>query len=73
MWFDFSLKLSTQSVRLNISLRSFHQFLRDEEEATTHCTEGGRGAEEADDEGEAGGDEQDTSQLFHTQSKTWRR
>ncbi len=34
MWFDFSLKLSTQSVRLNSSLRSFISSLRDEEEAT---------------------------------------
>ncbi len=38
MWFDFSLKLSTQSVRLNSSLRSFISFsemitaLREEEE-----------------------------------------
>ncbi len=31
---DFSLKLSTQSIRLNNSFEKLHRFLRDEEEAT---------------------------------------
>ncbi len=67
MWFDFSLKLSTQSVRLNSSWEasSVSQRWR---RSYNHCTEGGRGAEEADDEGEAGGDEQThLSSFTHNQ------
>ncbi len=52
MWFDFSLKLSTQSIRLNSSLRSFIRFSEMKKKLQSlHW--GGRGAEEADDEGES--------------------
>ncbi len=72
MWFDFSLKLSTQSVRLNSSLRSFISF--SEMKKKLQSLHWGRKRSRRSRWWRRSWRRwTDTSQLFHTQSETWRR
>lgn len=72
MWSDFSLKLSTQSVRLNSSLRSFISF--SEMKKKLQSLHWGRKRSRRSRWWRRSWRRwTDTSQLFHTQSKTWRR
>ncbi len=72
MWFDFSLKLSTQSVRLNSSLRSFISFSEMKKKLQSlHW--GRKRSRRSRWWRRSWRTWTDTSQLFHTQSKTWRR
>ncbi len=72
MWFDFSLKLSTQSVRLNSSLRSFISF--SEMKKKLQSLHWGRKRSRRSRWWRRSWRRwTNTSQLFHTQSKTRRR
>ena len=72
MWFDFSLKLSTQSVRLNSSLRSFISFSEMKKKLQSLHWERKR-SRRSRWWRRSWRRWTDTSQLFHTQSKTRRR
>ncbi len=72
MWFDFSLKLSTQSFRLNSSLRSFISFSEMKKKLQSLHWEMKR-SRRSRWWRRSWRRWTDTSQLFHTQSKTRRR
>ncbi len=72
MWFDFSLKLSTHSIRFNSSLRSFISFSETKKKLQSLHWERKR-SRRSRWWRRSWRSSTDTSQLFHTQSKTWRR
>ncbi len=72
MWFDFSLKLSTQSFRLNSSLRSFISFSEMKKKLQSLHWEMKR-SRRSRWWRRSWRRWTDSSQLFHTQSKTRRR
>ncbi len=72
IWFDFSLKLSTQSVRLNSSLRSFISFSEMKNKLQS-LNWGRKKSRRSRWWRRSWRRSTDTSQLFHTQSKTQRR